>query len=72
MVKMKLKLEFKMKKRLGNKVITKDNMKTGIITGFHVRTIDEGTPEARYTVDYLVKFEDAERVVNENLVVILK
>lgn len=70
---MKIKLEFKMKNRIGKKVLVKNhiNIKSGIITGFHIRTIDEGTPEQRYTVDYLIEFEGVQELVYENLVVIL-
>lgn len=60
------KLEAKMDKRLGLKAVSKDNMKTGEITGYVIN------PE-NLSVEYLIYFTDSTlRKCHESNVVILK
>lgn len=65
------KLENKIKNRIGTKAIVNDDMIVGTIINFNIETIDEGTPEARLTVNYFIEYDDVVRIANENNVTIL-
>lgn len=70
------KLNNKMEKRVGMSATTSDDIQHGVITGFTIETIDAGSTEARLTVNYLIAFgthpHARMRLVNENLVVLMK
>lgn len=65
-------LEFKLKKRIGKKAVTKHDMATGTITGFHVEAT--GQINQPYVVKYLIAFDEGERLylADESNVVIMK
>ena len=71
----KKKLEDKINKRIGLKAYAKDNCKMATITGFTIEVVDENTPEARFTVNYLLAYGEGKhavlRLVNENNVVVM-
>ena len=62
----------KMENRIGRKAVINDDMIFGTIKNFYIETIDEGTPDARFTVNYVIDYGDYSRLVNENLVTIMK
>lgn len=62
----------KMNKRIGKKAVANDDMIFGIISDIYIETIDEGTREERNTVNYSIDYGDYKRLVNENLVTIMK
>lgn len=64
-------LERKINNRINSKAVSSDDMIFGTISDFYIETIDEGTPEARLTVNYVVDYGDYERLINENLVTIM-
>ena len=70
----KNKLKCKIKKRIGLKATTKDSIKTGVITGFIIHTLNEGTPKERLTVDYTITYGNRPQidkdVVNESRVIL--
>lgn len=66
------KLERKMNTRIGSKAVSNDDMVFGTVTMFYIETLDEGTQNARLTVNYVINYGDYSRLVNENLVTIMK
>lgn len=65
-------LETKMKRRIGLKAVSMDDVIIGTINDFNIEVIDEGTQDARLTVNYHINYGDYVRVVNENQVVLMK
>jgi hypothetical protein len=65
------KLKNKISNRIGLKAVCTDDMIVGTIDGFYIKTIDEGKPEARFTVNYVIDYGDHKRIVNENMVTVL-
>lgn len=69
-------LDDKITKRIGMTATTKDKIRTGTITSYTIETLDAGTTHERLTVNYLLAYGNhphAElRLVNENLVILLK